>query len=96
MKCDIQDTHQIFVLKIPAIGKSIPGELYWRSSDPLCKNEYFLNFIFNFLYASSKDLSEIELAYFDNMHECCLSSPMHVKLYPPIIFFFKCDRCLLK
>ena len=33
-----------FVLKIDAIGRSIPGELYWRSSDPLSKKEYNLNF----------------------------------------------------
>ena len=33
--------------------------------------------------------SDGEFLYFDNMHECCLSSPMHERLYPPITLFFK-------
>ena len=33
---------------IEAIGKSMPGELYCLSSEPLSKKEYFLNFKFNF------------------------------------------------
>ena len=58
-----------FVLQITAIGKSIPGELYCRSSEALSKNEYFLNLILSFLYAYVKALSVKELVYVENMHE---------------------------
>ena len=38
-------------LNTEQIGKSIPGELYCLSSDPLSRKENSLNLIFSFLYA---------------------------------------------
>ena len=58
---------QYFVLNIDAIGKSIPGELYCLSSEPLSKKEYFLNLIFNFLNVSIIAVSEGVFSYFEGM-----------------------------
>ena len=53
------------------------------------ENEYLLNLIFNLLYASTIALSDGVFAYFENIHECCLSSPIQLKLNPPTTLAFK-------
>ena len=58
-----------FDLMIEAMGKSIPGELYCLSSDPLSKKEYSLYLIFNFLKAFRAALSDKEFLYFEGKKE---------------------------
>ena len=57
------------VLKIEAIGRSIPGELYCLSSEPLFKNENFLYLMLSCLKASSAALSEIVDPYLVGINE---------------------------
>ena len=88
--------HQDDVLKIDVIGKSIPGELYCLSSEPLSKNGYLLNLILNLLYASTIALSDGVFSYFVNIQEWCFSSPMELRLNPPITFAFNYGKFLLR
>ena len=66
-----------FDLQIVVIPRSINGELNCLSSEPLSKNEYFLNLELNFLKVSNSAKSEGDLPYFDKIHENLFSSPTH-------------------